>query len=136
MLGHRIKEYRLKKGLKVKQLAKIIGISQGSLSDIENEKTKPSSDTIVAFVDHTDISPAWLLTGEGSIIEVIEEQPLAVCEESATYNVSDPEIAEIIRMLKEFPQDKKLVLKLLKGKKDIKEALEGFEISKIRGQEG
>ena len=45
-------------------------------------------------------------------------------------------MAEIIQILKEYPQDKKLVLKLLKGKKDIKEALEGFEISKIKEQEG
>jgi hypothetical protein len=39
-------------------------------------------------------------------------------------------------MLKEHPQDTELVLKLLKGKKDIKEALEGFDISKIKEQEG
>ena len=136
MIGPRIKEYRLKKGLKLKQLAGIIGISHGSLSDIENQKTKPSSDTIIGLVEHTDISPAWLLTGEGSIIEVVEEKPLQVCEEAVIYNVSDPEIAEINRLLKEFPQDKALVLKLLKGKKDIKEALEGFEISKIKEQEG
>ena len=45
-------------------------------------------------------------------------------------------MAEIVQLLKEHPQDKALVLKLLKGKKDIKEALEGFEISKIKEQEG
>lgn len=35
---------------------------------------------------------------------------------------------EIVNILKEAPQDKKLVLKLLRGKKDIKEALEGFGV--------
>lgn len=44
---------------------------------------------------------------------------------------------ELIRTVPISPlQDKTLVLKLLKGKKDIKEALEGFEIKKIRDQEG
>ncbi|OQX50295.1 hypothetical protein B5M47_03960 [candidate division CPR3 bacterium 4484_211] len=67
MIGCRIRIYRKKKGLTVKQLAKIIGISQGSLSDIENEKTKPSAKTITSLVRNTDINPDWLLTGEGEM---------------------------------------------------------------------
>ncbi len=66
-IGKRIKDYRLKKNLKVKELSEKIGISQGTLSDIENEKTKPSSDTLSLMIRHTDINPNWLLTGQGPL---------------------------------------------------------------------
>lgn len=65
MIGKRIQDYRMFLRLKVGEFAKLIGISQGSLSDIENIKTKPSADTIAAIVRNTDIRPEWLLTGEG-----------------------------------------------------------------------
>lgn len=62
-LGKRIKEYRLNAGYKIAEFASVIGISQGSLSDIENEKTKPSSGTLETLVRNTDIDAVWLLTG-------------------------------------------------------------------------
>lgn len=65
MIGARIREYRQSKGVKVADFAKQIGISQGSLSDIENGKTKPAAETIAAIVRNTDIDATWLLTGEG-----------------------------------------------------------------------
>ncbi len=65
-IGKRIKGFRAKKGLKVRELSEMIGISQGTLSDIENEKTKPSADTLSLIIRHTDINPGWLLTGHGS----------------------------------------------------------------------
>ncbi|WP_183355984.1 helix-turn-helix domain-containing protein [Geomonas silvestris] len=65
MIGSRIADYRRGLKFKVAEFARIIGISQGSLSDIENNKTKPSADTIEAIVRNTDINPGWLLTGVG-----------------------------------------------------------------------
>jgi transcriptional regulator with XRE-family HTH domain len=67
MIGERIKAYRKSMGLKVVEFAKLAEISQGSLSGIENLKTKPSSDTIEAIVRNTDINPIWLLTGKGAM---------------------------------------------------------------------
>ncbi len=64
MIGSRIKEYRKSRGLKVAEFAKKIGISQGSLSNIENGISKPSSDTISSIVRNTDIDPIWLLVSE------------------------------------------------------------------------
>ena len=50
------------------QLAELIKISQGSLSDIENNKSNPSAPTIVKFMELTDINVCWMLTGnEGDI---------------------------------------------------------------------
>lgn len=79
-IGTRIKEYRLRKGYKVAQFASIIDISQGSLSDIENEKTKPSAETLSSIVRHTDINALWLLTGEGPMLrdEIIEKKLLDI----------------------------------------------------------
>ncbi|EKD36779.1 MAG: hypothetical protein ACD_75C01374G0002 [uncultured bacterium] len=65
MIGNRIGDYRRGLRYKVAEFAKLIGISQGSLSDIENNKTKPSAVTIEAIVRNTDINPGWLLTGVG-----------------------------------------------------------------------
>lgn len=64
MIGRRIKEYRISQGLKVAEFAKKIGISQGSLSNIENGISKPSSDTISSIVRNTDVDPMWLLVSE------------------------------------------------------------------------
>lgn len=49
--------------MKGKEFAAIIGISPGSLSDIENGNTKPKADTLTALINKTDIDPVWLLTG-------------------------------------------------------------------------
>ena len=50
LLGTRIKEIRKAKGLTQEQLAESIGIEIPSLSNIENGKTYPSSDTIEGLI--------------------------------------------------------------------------------------
>ena len=94
-------------------------------------------EALSTFCEKKGISFDWLLTGDAPVRRAEKEKPLQGAEEPAIYKVREnPKLAEVIRMLKEHPQDTELVLKLLKGKKDIKEALEGFEISKIKEQEG
>lgn len=71
-IGQRLKEYRKIKGIRtITRFSEIVGISQGSLSDIENEKTFPSADTMQKIARNTDVNLHWLLTGEGSIIKAI-----------------------------------------------------------------
>ncbi len=81
-IGKRIKKYRLHKKLKGTELSKIINISQSALSEIENENTKPSSDTIISFVKNTDINPYWLLKGEGEIEEVSKSRRQELLKET------------------------------------------------------
>lgn len=64
-LGQRLREWRKTLPLKSYQLAKLIHISQGSLSDIENNKSLPSADTIAKLYQHTALNIIWLLTGKG-----------------------------------------------------------------------
>ncbi len=62
--GGRIRKWRKAANMKSFELAAILNISQGSLSDIENNKSNPSAPTIKAFLVHTDIDICWMLTGE------------------------------------------------------------------------
>lgn len=67
--GPRIKKWRKGISMKSFQLAKLIKISQGSLSDIENSKSNPSALTIVKFINKTNINIMWMLTGKEGNIE-------------------------------------------------------------------
>ena len=69
-IGPRIRKWRktLPIPMKAYQLAKLIKISQGSLSDIENNKSDPSANTIVNLLTLTDIDWCWVLTGKAGDI--------------------------------------------------------------------
>ena len=69
MIGKRMREYRKFREHKVKDFAKIIGISQGALSDIENGNSKPSADTLASLTRETDVNVIWLLTGDGPMLK-------------------------------------------------------------------
>ena len=62
--GDRIRQWRKSKKIKGYELAELIKISQGSLSDIENGKSDPSAKTILGFMLYTDIDFIWMMTGE------------------------------------------------------------------------
>lgn len=112
MFGERIRIYRLSKGAKVGGFAELIGISQGTLSDIENGKTKPSADTISALVRHTDIDARWLVTGEGNIPE---KKLNPVIDRIGKILVDMPEEAQ--RDVLKYAEEKKLLSECLKEKK-------------------
>ena len=94
--------FRSRKSLPLKsyQLAKLIRISQGSLSDIENCKSLPSADTIAKLYQHTNLNIIWLLTGKGPIRKTQHapgEEP-EVNEELEAYG-EDPNLTELIQRL-------------------------------------
>lgn len=64
-LGTRLRQWRKILPLKSFELAKLIRISQGSLSDIENNKSLPSADTIAKLHLYSDLNIIWLLLGKG-----------------------------------------------------------------------
>ena len=66
-MGQRLRAFRKSKNLKGYQFAKKIGISQGSLSDLENEISLPSAKTLKGLCLETDINIHWLLTGKGKM---------------------------------------------------------------------
>jgi transcriptional regulator with XRE-family HTH domain len=68
-LGDRLRKWRKTLPLRAYELAKIIHISQGSLSDIENNKSLPSADTLTKLFLKTDLNIIWLLTSKGPMIK-------------------------------------------------------------------
>lgn len=116
---------RLKKlkGLKTDgDVALELGISKGALSNHKTRDTIPF-EALYTFCDRESISLDYLLTGVGPKKRGAPEHEI-----TASNLRSDPDLAEIAELLKEHPQDKKQVLKLLRGKKDIKEALENLKL--------
>ena len=62
--GGRIKSVRLSSGLNQYKFAKLLGIKQGTLSDIETGKRKPSERILIAIEYRFSILPEQILTGE------------------------------------------------------------------------
>jgi len=64
-VGSRLKKWRQSENLKGYELAEIIHISQGSLSEIENNKSLPSAETIAKLYKYTKVNIFWLLINKG-----------------------------------------------------------------------
>ncbi len=117
-VGGRLKYWRKVSTLRLVDVAVLIRVSQGSLSDLENDKSLPSATTLTGLCQKTDINICWLLTGEGSMVS--KEERIKVKSSS----VSD---------LMNWMQDKdfrKTVVKLLsifeKGSSSQKAQIRGF----------
>jgi transcriptional regulator with XRE-family HTH domain len=67
-VGKRLKNWRKHSMLKLVELSKKIRVSQGSLSDLENDKSLPSATTLANLCMFSDINIYWLLTGRGPMI--------------------------------------------------------------------
>ncbi len=118
-LGGRLREWRKSIHLKSFELAKIIHISQGSLSDIENEKSLPSADTITKLHQFTDLNILWLLLNKGPATRSKMESETGeayVAEDAAEYGQE--------RVLKELIE--KLVRIYRGGDAGKKAHLQGF----------
>jgi len=64
-VGTRLKKWRQSENLKGFELAEIIHISQGSLSEIENNKSLPSAETLAKLYKYTRVNIFWLLIDKG-----------------------------------------------------------------------
>ena len=61
MIGERLKQLRIKNGLKQQELANMFGLSSGTISFYESEQRKPDIDFIVAVAKYFDVSTDYLL---------------------------------------------------------------------------
>ena len=131
MIGQRLRAYRKEKGFKLKELAAIIGYSQGGLSDIENEKARPSTQTLVKLIQNTDINIAWLLTGKGPMKRAEPVEMLA--ERIPPYGQETDDVSgRIVLLLKDMPEeDRRALLRSVEDKKLIREIRE--ERKKMKG---
>lgn len=63
--GNRLKIARKNKKLTQSDVSKKLGIDFTTVSKYENDKSEPDRVTILKLSKLYDVSPAWLLTGEG-----------------------------------------------------------------------
>jgi transcriptional regulator with XRE-family HTH domain len=70
--GSRIKQKREEAGFNQVRFARLIGISQSTLSDIEKGVTKmPSATVLHQIAKHLNVSPAWIMTGKEGQLETL-----------------------------------------------------------------
>ncbi|QPJ64628.1 MAG: helix-turn-helix transcriptional regulator [Candidatus Nitrohelix vancouverensis] len=116
-LGERIRQWRKSLPLKSYELAKLINISQGSLSDIENNKSLPSADTIAKLYKYTNINIIWLLTGQGAMkkgkqgAETTEDSGVEAMEPYGQDQTLKELIEKVVRIYHRGNADKKAHLK-------------------------
>lgn len=84
-IGGRIALIRDQSGLNQEQFGENIGLSKSNISQIENHIFKPSYDSLVKIIEHYNINPVWLLTGEGEMIRQRNNE-LQVAEKTSSYN--------------------------------------------------
>lgn len=70
----RIQAARKAKGLTLKKLGDIIGISESAVSNIERGRNKPSGSTLILLCEKLGVNHEWLETGEGEMFAPTTEQ--------------------------------------------------------------
>ena len=108
-LGERIKFLRKNHKLNQADFSRAIGISQGNLSLLEQNKFKPSIDTVLSIHKVFDTNLQWLLTGK------VEqgEQPL-VNLPNLTFSRKEIELIRLFRGLKEVDKTEIILIMALK----------------------
>ena len=66
--GKRFRAWRKSVPLKLMELSRLIKVSQGSLSDLDNDKSLPSATTLSNLSIFTDLNIYWLLNGHGPVM--------------------------------------------------------------------
>lgn len=137
MIGERLKQLRIKNGLKQQELADMFGLSSGTISFYESEQRKPDIDFIVAIAKYFDVSTDYLLGLTNAIdkenidiskVTGLNDFSLTILEKSS--KEKNNTAADIINTIVGMSSFKMLVN--LINDKDIKEVQEDITDSKIK----
>jgi transcriptional regulator with XRE-family HTH domain len=153
-IGERLR--KLRAHLSQKEFAEKIAMPLRTYIYYESGERMPKGDVLYRIATICGIPVEWIMTGEVEYKEVSEDEIRhrlhiegatkeeidvfikaraeqkkdIVSKESAIYNrcSDDPELYEIMDILqRDLPEAKKLVLKLLKGRKEFKEGLRALQ---------
>ncbi|MFC4102069.1 helix-turn-helix domain-containing protein [Paenibacillus xanthanilyticus] len=94
-IGNRIKAVRKAIGYNQVEFANKIGVSQGTLSELEQDKYKPSTDTVIALNENFKTDLNWLLTGTSDVL----------ANKMSLVENNDMKFIEHLRKLKREDQD-------------------------------
>lgn len=100
-IGERIRYARKKNNLTIPNLSKLTGLSVGNLSDLENNKSMPSSNALIKLKSALNISIDWLLTGQQVEYVKEEEAPYLSAEEFKSISEKDKIIFSAFEILPE-----------------------------------
>ncbi len=117
-VGERLRLWRKSSMLKLLDVKKMIGVSQGSLSDLENNKSLPSAGTLTQLCLKTDLNICWLLTGAGPVARKVGQGEDETAFETSHLSVmQDRNLRELVGVLIKIYQE---------GGKSKKALLKGF----------
>lgn len=77
-IGNRIRKYREEKGINQKQLAELIGVSNGRVSNWEQGINRPDADILAEICKVLDVSPSLLLGVTLSSDELSDEERIII----------------------------------------------------------
>ncbi len=116
MLGDRIYKLRTDRGITQKEFAKILNISNSTLSQYESNLRVPSDDIKIKIATYFDVSLDYLL----GITNIKNTETTSVDEEFSEL-LNDPELLVAFKDLMNLSDDdKKEIIKYIKYKKDTK----------------
>jgi transcriptional regulator with XRE-family HTH domain len=101
-IGARIRAARKAKGLTMKQLHDLTGLSTGNISDIENERYTPSVAALVPLKQALGCSVDWLLSGNTDDTPISEQA--ASCDDIPLSQM-ERDVVAMLRLLN--PHDRK-----------------------------
>jgi transcriptional regulator with XRE-family HTH domain len=117
-VGKRLKTWRKYSLLKLVELSKKIRVSQGSLSDLENDKSLPSATTLANLCLFSNINLYWLLTGRGPMIrQESDDMEKTIFQKEFVHLLQDQKLRELIE---------KVIRVYRQGDSGKKAHLEGF----------
>lgn len=99
-IGERIRSVREANNFSMTSFAKIIDISQPSLTSLENNKSKPRVDTIISLYEKFNVDPLWLLTGKTKEKKITSNTALKIGELASRLPNSEQE-----RLLKQIERE-------------------------------
>ncbi|EGD51952.1 helix-turn-helix domain protein [Thermoanaerobacter ethanolicus JW 200] len=103
-IGERIKYARKKNNLTITALSKLTGLSVGNLSDLENNKSMPSSNALIKLKNALNVSIDWLLTGQQ--IEYVKEEEEKYLSREEFESISEKDKI-IFKAFETLPEERK-----------------------------
>lgn len=99
-IGNRIRKYREEKGINQKQLAELIGVSNGRVSNWEQGINRPDADILAEICKVLDVSPSLLLGVTLSSDELSDEERTVI----KAYR-SKPDLQKSVKILLGIEKD-------------------------------
>ncbi|MDE8082159.1 helix-turn-helix transcriptional regulator [Erysipelothrix rhusiopathiae] len=101
--SNRFKELRLSKKLTQKQIAKIFGLAESTISMYESGKREPNFDQLDEFADYFNVDLNYLL-GQSNVTTNIEKGIHGKLRDDLEYFASKPELLELCKTINEQKQ--------------------------------